>query len=63
MNDSNRTRFEIINLENCIEEPLMSDAFTKKFRLVLWHIKCYCLFNTKFSLYIYIRYIWFVNIS
>ena len=29
------------------------------FGLVLWHINHYWLFNAKFSLYIYIRYIWF----
>ena len=29
------------------------------FGLVLWHIKHFRLFNAKFSLYIYIKYMWF----
>ena len=33
------------------------------FGLVLWHINHCRLFSAKSSLYIYIRYIWFVNIS
>ena len=32
------------------------------FGLVLWHINHCRLFNVKFSLYMYIRYTWFVNI-
>ena len=31
------------------------------FGLVLWHINLYKLFNAKFSLYIYIKYIGFVG--
>ena len=33
-----------------------------RFGLVLWHINHCRLFNTKSCLYIYIKYIWFVNI-
>ena len=33
------------------------------FGWVLWHIDNWRLFNAKSSLYIYIKYIWFVNIS